>query len=90
MKDNNLDNVDFLLDVRNHHSNMNLYREGKHKDAAKVFQSWCNLPAINDKTMFDTVHHVFMSQYKGAEYHDWYHTCCMINNCCDAYVYERG
>lgn len=73
--------LDFLVDVQAYDTQLAMYKFAKHEEAKKAFMSEGNLGNIAGKPAFDAIHEVFLSQYKGAEYHDWYHTCCMIVNC---------
>lgn len=81
------DDVPFLLQLTSYSSQQTYFRQQKHNEAKKVFGQWCNVSVPPQINLFDTIHAYFQKNYRGAEYHDWYHTCCMIVNCAAGYEY---
>ena len=50
----------------------------KHAAARQAFAEMVKLNGINSQELFDRIHLCFEEHSLKRPYHDWYHTCCVV------------
>lgn len=53
-------------------------RVGKHEATRQAFAEMVKLKEINSQDLFDRIHRCFEETSHVRPYHDWYHTCCVV------------
>jgi len=53
-------------------------RRAKHEAVCQEFSKIVKITDINSQDLFNKIHVYFREHSDGRPYHDWYHTCCVV------------
>ncbi|MBI6882349.1 hypothetical protein [Pseudomonas putida] len=57
---------------------INECRQAKHANTRKAFVDMVILKDVDSGELFDKIHEIFEQHSLQRPYHDWYHTCCVV------------
>jgi len=75
---NKINKVKKLIDFRLSPAEIIQHRLLKHASTRQAFAGMVKLDSVDAQDLFDRIHVCFEEANNDRPYHDWYHTCCVI------------
>lgn len=75
---NKLEAVRTMIDCQMSAEDISAYRAEKHEVTRRLFSEMVKIKDIDSLVLFNLIHACFEEQSKSRPYHDWYHTCCVV------------
>lgn len=75
---NKINKVKTLIDYRLTSADISTHRMVKYESTRQAFAEMVKLEAFDAEDLFDRIHACFEETSNDRPYHDWYHTCCVV------------
>ena len=75
---NKFDKIKIYLGYRLASSDIAAFRSAKHEAACRAFTKMVKITDIDSQELFNHIHFYFEENGHSRPYHDWYHTCCVV------------